>query len=273
MDKSPSPSFSVALVSGGIAGMSVDVSLFPLDTIKTRLQSQQGFFRAGGFGGIYSGIGPAILGSAPGAALFFCTYELTKSFGEKHVSPSYTPIVHMVGASLGETAACLIRVPVEVIKQRAQSTRQHSGTIFRETLKQEGLKGLYRGYTSTVMREIPFSFLQFPLWEFMKSTWATRQGKPIEAWQSSICGAISGGLAAALTTPLDVAKTRIMLAERGSQTAKGNILYVLKDIWRTEGANKLIAGIAPRVMWISIGGAIFLGVYEKAKITLMSMNL
>lgn len=43
----------------------VDVVLFPLDTIKTRLQSQQGFLRAGGFSGIYKGIGPQVISSAP----------------------------------------------------------------------------------------------------------------------------------------------------------------------------------------------------------------
>ena len=48
-------SFLTSLVSGGMAGMAVDISLFPLDTIKTRLQSKQGFWAAGGFKNIYSG--------------------------------------------------------------------------------------------------------------------------------------------------------------------------------------------------------------------------
>ena len=41
------------------------MTLFPLDTLKTRLQSAQGFWKAGGFRGIYSGLGSAALGSAP----------------------------------------------------------------------------------------------------------------------------------------------------------------------------------------------------------------
>ena len=51
--------------AGGIAGTTVDIVLFPLDTIKTRLQSKVGFWAAGGFRSIYSGIGPAAVGSAP----------------------------------------------------------------------------------------------------------------------------------------------------------------------------------------------------------------
>ena len=48
-----------------MAGTAVDVILFPLDTLKTRLQSVEGFVKAGGFRGIYSGIASAASGSAP----------------------------------------------------------------------------------------------------------------------------------------------------------------------------------------------------------------
>lgn len=51
--------------AGGCAGMCVDLTLFPLDTIKTRLQSQQGFYKAGGFRGIYAGVPSAAVGSFP----------------------------------------------------------------------------------------------------------------------------------------------------------------------------------------------------------------
>ena len=48
----------------------MDAALFPLDTLKTRLQSPDGFIRSGGFRGVYSGLGPTVLGSAPTGEIF-----------------------------------------------------------------------------------------------------------------------------------------------------------------------------------------------------------
>lgn len=52
--------------AGGMAGTSVDILFFPLDTLKTRMQAPQGFVKAGGFHGVYKGLGSVVVGSAPG---------------------------------------------------------------------------------------------------------------------------------------------------------------------------------------------------------------
>merc|ERR1712077_70341 len=94
-----------------------------------------------------------------------------------------------------------------------------SAKLFKATLQKEGLSGLFRGYSTTVLREVPFSCIQFPLWEWLKLKVASSkpEGKkgttPLE---SAVCGALAGGFSAGLTTPLDVAKTRIMLAKHSS---------------------------------------------------------
>src|SRR3954452_5946953 len=112
MPDPPPPPFRTALLAGALAGTTVDLSLFPLDTLKTRLQSSSGFFASGGFRGIYRGVGSAVVGSAPGAALFFVTYEHAKQR-----LPAHAASTHMLAASLGEIAACAVRVPTEVVKQ------------------------------------------------------------------------------------------------------------------------------------------------------------
>ncbi|XP_008923949.1 S-adenosylmethionine mitochondrial carrier protein [Manacus vitellinus] len=255
-----------ALAAGGVAGVCVDLILFPLDTVKTRLQSPQGFRKAGGFRGIYAGVPSTAIGSFPNAAAFFITYENVKSVLPQGSSSYLSPATHMVAASLGEVVACLIRVPSEVVKQRAQVSPSSSTLrILSQTLYHEGVQGLYRGYKSTVLREIPFSLVQFPLWESLKDLWSWKQGHVVDSWQSAVCGAFAGGFAAVVTTPLDVAKTRIMLAKAGSRNATGNVLTALGGIWRTQGLSGLFAGVVPRMAAISLGGFIFLGTYEKTR--------
>ena len=119
-DEKPVRPFWVALVAGGCAGTSVDIALFPIDTIKTRLQSPEGFLRAGGFKGVYNGLASAAAGSAPGAAIFFSAYEFSKSFLTKNFAEKYHSACYMLASSSAEVAACLVRVPTDNIKQKIQ---------------------------------------------------------------------------------------------------------------------------------------------------------
>ena len=103
----------------------MDLLFFPIDTVKTRLQSSQGFIRAGGFKGVYKGIGSVVVGSAPGgmslfftqkarpnerfyspAAVFFCTYDTLKK--TLPLPSDYAPLTHMISASLGEVVSALL---------------------------------------------------------------------------------------------------------------------------------------------------------------------
>ncbi|GIX70598.1 s-adenosylmethionine mitochondrial carrier protein [Caerostris extrusa] len=140
---STNPNFGYILMSGAMAGLCVDLTLFPLDTIKTRLQSSQGFWKAGGLRNIYSGIGSVAVGSSPGSAVFFCTYEMIKSVCSTSVSQNYQSLIHMFAASCGEVASCIVRVPTEVIKQRTQANSKFSSwKILQITIKTEGFRGL-----------------------------------------------------------------------------------------------------------------------------------
>lgn len=59
------PPKRLVLLAGAVAGIAVDFSLYPIDTIKSRLQSNQGFFRSGGFSNLYRGLTPVLVGSIP----------------------------------------------------------------------------------------------------------------------------------------------------------------------------------------------------------------
>ncbi|KAI2659355.1 S-adenosylmethionine mitochondrial carrier protein [Labeo rohita] len=60
-----------------------------------------------------------------------------------------------------------------------------------------------------------------------------------------------------------------MLAKAGTSTASGNIPTVLYEVWKSRGIPGLFAGSIPRVTFISMGGFIFLGAYEKVRRTLL----
>lgn len=226
---------------------------------------------------------------------------------------------HMAAASLGEIAACAVRVPTEVIKQRAQAG-QHGGSSLsslRAILRHRNGHGhghghghsstlsawatvwreLYRGWGITVLREVPFTIIQFPIWEGLKSYSRRRRREKqqeqqqlldpaaasrassrsssddnnnnnnnngdVGAAESALYGSIAGAVAAGITTPLDVLKTRVMLSSQ-----KTSVAEVVVSILRQHGIRPFFAGIGPRVAWISVGGAVFLGSYQWAVNTL-----
>ncbi|KAF4658458.1 hypothetical protein FOL46_006949 [Perkinsus olseni] len=238
----------------------IDIGLYPVDTIKTRIQSRQGFWATGGFRGVYSGVGAAALGSAPAASLFFLTYEQSKS---RLPLKEGSFLLHGCSAALAECVACAARVPSDILKQNRQAGQ--FGT-YREVVshiyRNFGVGGFFTGYLATLAREIPFGFIEFPIWEKLKAYLARMQGREqVTPFGGAICGAIAGGIAAAVTTPLDVVKTRSMLSIKATETGSAPFLKTMMDIVRTEGPRALTKGMLPRVIQVSSGGIIFFGIY------------
>lgn len=222
----------------------------------------------------------------PSAASFFVVYDTIKRklIVPGKTSPQVETYVHMLASSLGEVAACAIRVPTEVVKQRAQAGLfgGKSSLALLDILSLRNTAGygtmvkeLYRGGGATIMREIPFTILQFTMWEQTKKRYSARQTRLtgrekglVTAGESALFGSISGAFAAGLTTPLDVLKTRIMLARREVGATRSGASQIWRQILQDEGWRGLFRGFVPRVGWISTGGAIFLGTYQWASNTL-----
>eukprot|EP00953_Heterococcus_sp_UTEX-ZZ885_P024613 13455-Heterococcus_DN1.PRE.1 len=109
-------------------------------------------------------------------------------------------------------------------------------------------------------------------YEYFKKEWARIKGAPLAPWQGSLCGSVAGGIAAAITTPLDVVKTRLMTQAAGSAQYSG-VADCLRQVIRDEGAAALWTGVVPRMTSIAFGGAIFFGAYEYAKAALEARSL
>ncbi|KAF2610499.1 hypothetical protein F2Q70_00012850 [Brassica cretica] len=130
-------------IAGGTAGVVVETALYPIDTIKTRLQATRG----GGkivLKGLYSGLAGNIAGVLPASALFVGVYEPTKQKLLKTFPDHLSAVAHLTAGAIGGLAASLIRVPTEVVKQRMQTGQFASApNAVRVIASQEGFKGLY----------------------------------------------------------------------------------------------------------------------------------
>lgn len=122
------------VVAGALAAFTVDLLIYPLDTLKTRLQAPDYATRfpsgRGLYGGLYQGVGSVIIATLPAAGLFFTTYEETKSIFASSSSPlSNAPpaLSHMLASSTAELVSCLVLTPAEIIKQRAQVVNKQRG--------------------------------------------------------------------------------------------------------------------------------------------------
>ncbi|XP_012283712.1 S-adenosylmethionine mitochondrial carrier protein homolog isoform X2 [Orussus abietinus] len=215
------------LIAGGVAGTICDLVFFPLDTLKTRLQSQHGFVKSGGFKRLYCGLTPVLVGSGSSSSVFFVTYEAIKDITQPCLSKEYHVFVHMSAASVAELISCLIRVPMEVLKQRRQALLADSTHLSGRTL--------YRGYGSTVLRDLPFSIIQMPLWEYFKLRWKQNVNRECTPFESAFCGLASVAISGAITTPLDVAKTRIMLSCTSAAKEEVKISTMLKEVYNESG--------------------------------------
>ena len=79
-----------------------------------------------------------MLGSAPTSALFFTVYDSVKVKLEKSNSNTNQITNQIIAANLGEVSACLIRVPVDVVKQKSQAQLNLTTlTVFKHIMHTE----------------------------------------------------------------------------------------------------------------------------------------
>ncbi|KAJ4828082.1 S-adenosylmethionine carrier 1, chloroplastic/mitochondrial [Turnera subulata] len=268
------------VIAGGAAGVVVEAALYPIDTIKTRLQASLqletdihydkgslGAAHGGGkivLKGLYSGLAGNIAGVLPASALFVGVYEPTKQKLLKSFPENLSAVAHLTAGAIGGLAASLIRVPTEVVKQRMQTGQFTSApAAVRLIASQEGFRGLYAGYGSFLLRDLPFDAVQFCIYEQLRIGYKVAAKRELNDPENAIIGAFAGALTGAVTTPLDVIKTRLMV--QGSANQYKGIFDCVQTIVREEGPNALLKGLGPRVLWIGIGGSIFFGVLESTK--------
>ncbi|PON96271.1 Mitochondrial carrier domain containing protein [Trema orientale] len=213
---------------------------------------------------LYSGLAGNLVGSLPASAICVGVYEPAKqtllaSFPEK-----LSALAHLTAGFIGGAASSLIRVPTEVVKQRMQTGQFASAPdAVRLIVAKEGFKGLYAGYGSFLLRDLPFDAIQFCMYEQLRIGYKLAARRELSDLETAMIGAFAGAITGAITTPLDVIKTRLMV--QGSAKQYKGICDCVRTIMRQEGNHVFFKGTAPRVLWIGIGGSIFFGVLERTK--------
>lgn len=255
--------FCDGIVAGGTAGVVVEALLYPIDTIKTRLQAAQGGSKIY-WKGLYSGLAGNLAGVLPASAVFIGVYEPSKQKLLKLFPENLSAVAHLTAGAIGGAASSLIRVPTEVIKQRMQTGQFASApAAIKLIVAKEGVRGLYAGYSSFLLRDIPFDAIQFCIYEQLRIGYRVAAKRELSDPENAVIGAFAGALTGAISTPLDVLKTRLMI--QGSANQYTGVLNCASTIIREEGPAALLKGIGPRVLWIGIGGSIFFVVLEKTK--------
>ncbi|KAL6128361.1 hypothetical protein ACLB2K_071716 [Fragaria x ananassa] len=266
----PAGSVLRSALAGGLACALSTSLLHPVDTIKTRVQASSLTFPEIisklpqiGVLGLYRGSVPAILGQFSSHGLRTGIFEASKLL-LINVAPTLPDIqVQSLASFCSTLLGTAVRIPCEVLKQRCQAGLfDNAGQALVGTWHQDGLKGFFRGTGATLCREVPFYVAGMGLYAESKKGAQKFLGRELEPWETIVVGALSGGLAAVVTTPFDVMKTRMMTAPQGRPVSMSLVAY---SILRHEGPLGLFKGAVPRFFWIAPLGAMNFAGYELAR--------
>ena len=223
--------------------------------------------KAGGGRALYAGIWGNLAGVAPASAIFMAVYEPVKQAVTAAVSPDQSFLGPLAAGVAAGLASSVVRVPTEVVKTRMQTGEfKHAMTALRTIVAKEGARGIFAGYGSFLLRDLPFDAIEFVAYEQLKKSYKTvvlRGERDLNPGEHSVFGAAAGAVTGLVTTPLDVLKTRLMI--QGTSGQYKNAFDCAAKIVSQEGAGALMRGWQPRVIWIGVGGSVFFTVLEASK--------
>ncbi|KJH45826.1 putative mitoferrin-1 [Dictyocaulus viviparus] len=281
----------VHLTAGAIAGAVEHCAMFPFDSVKTRLQSlcpcpetrcptpvhslwsiikREGWLRP------LRGVNAVAAGSLPAHALYYTTYEKMKHFLTGNTAGHSNTLSYGAAGIMATLVHDAVMNPAEVVKQRMQMQFSPYGSSWecvRCIYIREGMVAFYRSYTTQLIMTVPFQAIHFMTYEFWQEVLNPRH--KYHPPSHLIAGAFAGGVAAALTTPLDCIKTvlntqQTPLACRDDILLKTAVSYrnisdVIKVIYLQRGLSGFSCGMQARMIFQAPATALSWSVYELFK--------
>jgi solute carrier family 25 protein 39/40 len=223
--------------------------------------------------------------AVPTTIIYMTTYEQLRSrivsyldrkhplYEHKHAASS------MLAGTLGRVWAVTIVSPLELVRTKMQSQKQPLSQVWAalaNTVRTEGVLGLWKGYAATLYRDVPFSGIYWPCYEFFKGQLLTEDH---QFGATFISGAIAGTVASTATLPMDVIKTRrqVELGEKDIMHIKpgraASTMSIAREIFADRGVAGLYSGLVPRILKVAPACAIMISCYEFGKRFFMQRNL
>ncbi|XP_035539753.1 probable mitochondrial adenine nucleotide transporter BTL1 isoform X2 [Juglans regia] len=177
---------SPVAVAGAAAGIVSTLVCHPLEVLKDRMTVSREvypslsiaiskIYKDGGIGAFYAGISPTLIGMLPYSTCYYFMYDkLKKSYCQaKNKKSLNRPEMLLVGALAGFTAST-ISFPLEVARKRLMvgalegKCPPHMAAALSEVIREEGLRGLYRGWGATCLKVMPSSGITWMFYEAWK---------------------------------------------------------------------------------------------------------
>lgn len=289
-------SIAAHLSAGAFAGIMEHTVMYPIDSLKTRMQMLvlgqpsnrsviQSILRISsseGAAALWRGVSSVVLGAGPAHAVYFSVFEATKtllvnrftnSSNNKLVTNETHPIIAS-GAGIAATVASdALMTPFDVLKQRMQvgpeSATRSSVRLWQTGLtiyRAEGLGAFFISYPTTLLTNIPFAALNFGFYEYSLSI--LNPENTYNPYFHCISGGIAGGIAAALTNPLDCIKTTLQtkgISTNESLRSVDGFLSAASAMYKQGGTGAFMRGLKPRIIFNVPSTAISWTAYEMAK--------
>ncbi|XP_067089188.1 solute carrier family 25 member 55a isoform X1 [Osmerus mordax] len=152
-------------------------------------------------------------------------------------------------------ASSMLASPSAVLSRSYNVGPAHAATatqIARELFQTQGIQGLYRGLGATVMRDVPFSMIYFPLFANLNRVGQTSPGQQAPFYWAFLSGCLAGSTAAVAVNPCDVVKTRLQSLTKGANEESYNgVVDCISKIMRKEGPAAFLKGAACRALVIA----------------------
>lgn len=225
---------------GAIAGSTGAIAAYPIDFVKSQLQTDYGrekykggwdaakdIIATSGPLALYKGLMVNVVGIAPEKTIKLGANSLMRGIVMGHFG--YLPLAGEVFA--GGFAGCtqvLVTNPLEVVKLKLQTSQM---TIKDVMSQLQGLADLYQGAEACVARDAVFSAVLFPTYAHLKVALAASlvggMGVSAESasfWANLFAGSFAAAPAALISTPADVVKTRLQQARTVDEESEEAIL-------------------------------------------------